>query len=74
MRILYLSQLIPFPADAGPKVRIFHVLQYLAGAGHEITLVTFRRESDKSDHVGEFGRLCSQVHMLLRFCVANEYR
>ena len=47
------------PVDASPKARIFHFLQYLAGAGHEITLVAFRRESDKSDYVGKFGRLYS---------------
>jgi|GEM_PF-6278091 len=31
MRILYLSQVLPFPLDAGPKVRAYHVLRYLAG-------------------------------------------
>jgi len=31
LRLLYLSQALPYPADAGPKVRSYHVLQYLAG-------------------------------------------
>lgn len=65
MRILFLSQLIPYPADAGPKVRIFHVLQYLADAGHEITLVAFRRDGDTSEHIAEVGRQCKKVHTVL---------
>jgi len=29
--LLYLSQVLPYPPDAGPKVRSYHVLQHLAG-------------------------------------------
>lgn len=59
MHILYLSQLIPYPADAGPKVRIYHVLQYLAQAGHEVTLVAFCRESDQPAHMAHMRRYCA---------------
>jgi hypothetical protein len=38
MRILFLSQLLPLPLDAGPKM-----LKYLAEAGHDGTLVCFVR-------------------------------
>jgi hypothetical protein len=65
MRILYLSQLIPYPADAGPKVRIYHVLQYLARAGHEIAFVAFRRQSDREDDIAELNRYCSDVYTVL---------
>ncbi|HRQ40400.1 MAG TPA: glycosyltransferase family 4 protein [Chloroflexota bacterium] len=65
MRILFLSQLIPYPADAGPKVRIYHVLQYLAEAGHEVTLVAFQRENDAQAHIDHVGQYCQAVHTVL---------
>lgn len=65
MRILYLSQLIPYPIDAGPKVRIYHVLQYLAAAGHEVTLVAFRRPNDKEEHIALLRGICRDVHTVL---------
>lgn len=65
MKILYLSQLIPYPADAGPKIRIYHVLQYLAQAGHEITLVAFRREEDGPDQIAHLQRYCREIHTVV---------
>lgn len=65
MHILYLSQLVPYPADAGPKVRIYHMLQYLASAGHKVTLLAFRRQNDKPEHVTYLERYCDQVHTVL---------
>ena len=62
MRILYLSQLLPYPADAGPKVRILHVLQYLQQAAHEVTLVAFSRPGDKPEHLERVAAYCHQVH------------
>ncbi len=62
MRILYLSQLVPYPPDAGPKVRSYHVLQYLAAAGHAVTLVAFSRASDKPEHIAHFQALCAEVY------------
>lgn len=65
MRILFLSQLIPYPMDAGPKVRSYHVLQYLASAGHEITLVAFRRADDREDQLDHLRRYCREIHTVL---------
>ena len=65
MKILYLSQLIPYPADAGPKIRIYHVLQYLAQAGHEITLVAFRREEDSQEQITHLEHYCHEIHTVL---------
>jgi hypothetical protein len=33
MRILFLSQLVPYPPDAGPKVRSYNVIRYLVSVG-----------------------------------------
>ncbi len=62
MRILFLSQLVPYPADAGPKVRSLHVLEYLASAGHDITLVAFSRETDSQQAIDHLGTFCSNVY------------
>jgi len=62
MRILFLSQLIPYPLDAGPKVRAYYVLRHLAAAGHVVTLLAFSRPGDTAaaiDHLREF---CAAVH------------
>jgi len=48
MNILFLTQILPYPPDAGPKVKTWHVLRYLAKQGHHITLASFiRKEEDK---------------------------
>ncbi|HSM57665.1 MAG TPA: glycosyltransferase family 4 protein [Candidatus Sulfomarinibacteraceae bacterium] len=65
MRILYLSQVVPYPADAGAKIRIYHVLQYLAAAGHEVTLVAFRRENDSEEAIAHLRQYCREVHTVL---------
>jgi len=65
MKILFLSQLVPYPPDAGPKVRSYRVLQYLADAGHEITLVAFRRDEDRAENIAYLERYCSAVHTVL---------
>ena len=62
MRILFLSQLVPYPADAGPKVRSLHVLQYLASAGHDVTLVAFSRDTDSPEAIDYLGTFCSSVY------------
>ena len=47
MRILFLTQIIPFPPDSGPKVKTWHVLRYLLGQGHQVTLVSFVRSEEE---------------------------
>jgi len=62
LRLLYLSQLVPYPLDAGPKVRQYYVLQYLAAAGHEVTLLAFRRDTDRSESIDRLRQICATVH------------
>lgn len=63
MKILFLSQLLPLPLDAGPKVRAFYVLRYLAETGHRVTLVSFVRETDNpaSRELEFLSELCDSV-------------
>lgn len=60
MRILFLTQIVPYPPDAGPKVKTWHVLRYLVEAGHEVTLLTYVREEERQ-HLPVLEQLCHQV-------------
>jgi len=63
MNILFLTQIIPFPPDAGPKVKTYHVLRALIGQGHSVTLVSFVRP-EEVDHVPALEKICKKVHMV----------
>ncbi len=62
MRILFLSQLLPLPLDAGPKFRSYYVLRYLAEAGHDVTLLSFTRPSDSEADIQALKAFCSEIH------------
>jgi glycosyltransferase involved in cell wall biosynthesis len=47
LRLLFLTQVVPYPPDSGPKIKTYHVLRYLAGQGHQITLASFIRDHEK---------------------------
>jgi glycosyltransferase involved in cell wall biosynthesis len=61
MRILFLSQLLPLPLDAGPKIRAYYVLRYLVEAGHELTLLCFTRPGDDEQNIHRLLRICRSV-------------
>ncbi|MCB9453839.1 MAG: glycosyltransferase [Anaerolineaceae bacterium] len=60
MRVLLLTQVLPYPPDSGPKVKTYYVLKYLAEK-HDVTLVSFVRETDKPEHVAHLRELCQRV-------------
>lgn len=47
MHILFLTQILPYPPDSGPRVKTWHVLNYLAGRGWKITLISFLRPEEE---------------------------
>lgn len=61
MKILFLSQLMPFPPDAGPKVRSYYVLQHLART-HEVTLLAFQRAEDPPEGLDQLMTICADVY------------
>ncbi len=61
MRILFLTQIIPYPPNAGPRVKTWHVLRYLAQRGHEVTLASFVRP-EEVEFVPVLERMCTAVH------------
>lgn len=60
MRVLLLTQVLPYPPDSGPKVKTYYVLKYLAQK-HEVTLASFVRDTDKPEHVRHLETLCERV-------------
>lgn len=60
-RILFLTQILPYPPDAGPRVKTWHVIRYLAQQGHHITLITFLRE-EEIPHLERVEGVCEDVH------------
>ena len=63
MHILILTQIIPYPPDAGPKVKTWHVLRYLAGRGHRLTLASFIRPEEEQ-YVPTLRGICQAVHTI----------
>ncbi len=61
MQILFLTQIIPWPPDAGPKVKTWQVLQYLKGEGHQVHLASFVRPEEEQ-HVQALASVCASVH------------
>ncbi len=63
MRILFLAQILPFPPDAGPRIKTWNVIRYLAGKGHQIYLASFVREEEER-HLEAVRAICHSVHMV----------
>ena len=60
-RILYLTQVLPYPLNTGARVRQYYVLRQLART-HEVTLVAFVRSDDKPEHIAHLKTICHAVY------------
>lgn len=60
MNILFLTQILPYPPDAGPRIKTWFVLRYLVDRGHQVTLATFIRP-DEQRHVPVLEKICHHV-------------
>ena len=61
MRLLFLTQVLPYPLDAGPKVRAYYVLRHLAER-HDVTLASFVRPTDTLAATRHLAQYCTAVH------------
>jgi len=61
MNILFLTQVLPYPLDAGPKVRAYLVLRHLAESGHHVSLVSFIRDDDLPKYVEHLRSYCAEI-------------
>jgi polysaccharide biosynthesis protein PslH len=59
-RILYLTQVLPYPLDSGAKVRQYHMVRHLAKR-HEVTLVSFTRSDDPPEAIEHLEAICGTV-------------
>ena len=62
MRILLLTQVLPYPPDSGPKVKTLNLLKFLAQR-HQVTLVSFIR-GDQSKEARQLEKYCESVHVV----------
>jgi glycosyltransferase involved in cell wall biosynthesis len=60
MKVLLLTQVLPYPPDSGPKIKTWNVLKYLA-RNHEVTLASFVR-GDQSAEIDHLKGYCRAVH------------
>ena len=60
MRVLVLTQVLVYPADAGPKMKTLEVLRYLA-ARHDVVYCTFVRSEQEERDAAELRKLCRRV-------------
>lgn len=63
MRILFLTNLLPYPLDNGGKIKTYTTLCALSKAGHEIDLVCFSEKEDSSCQ-REIENLCASVNQV----------
>ncbi len=60
LRILVLSQMVVYPADAGPKVKTLQVLRRLAER-HEVTYCAFARTPEEGQQAQALRPLCRRI-------------
>ena len=60
MRILLLTQIVVYPADAGPKIKTLLVFRHLVGE-HTVVYCTFVRTMKEQQNAEQLGKLCSRV-------------
>ena len=60
MKLLFLTQVLPYPLDAGPKIRAYYVLKYLAKQ-FDITLLSMTRSEDHIDSIKRLEEFCVRV-------------
>jgi glycosyltransferase involved in cell wall biosynthesis len=60
MKILLLTQVVPYPPDSGPKVKTYHVLRYLARR-HDVHLMSFVRSEAEQTAAMTLAKYCVGV-------------
>lgn len=64
MRILFLSQLLPYPLDSGVKFRTYYTLRQLA-LQNEVTLLCFIRQDNTPEQIVHLEKYCRHVYTVL---------
>jgi glycosyltransferase involved in cell wall biosynthesis len=64
MRILFLTQLLPYPLDSGVKFRSYYILRQLASQ-HNVTLLCFIRPDNTTEQQAHVCGICSDMHTVM---------
>lgn len=73
MRILFLTYDLPYPLNAGGKIRAYNLLKSLSEK-HQITLFSWYRNEEQKKYLGEVRKLCQEVILVKRdkpWCLRN---
>jgi polysaccharide biosynthesis protein PslH len=60
LKILLLTQVLPYPPDSGPKVKTLNVIKYLSRL-HELTLISYVR-GDQSAEIEALRQYCREIY------------
>lgn len=60
MNILFLTYDVPWPLDAGGKVRAYHLIRLLAKK-HRVSLLTFYRREEQLKSIQPLGDMCERI-------------
>lgn len=60
MRVLILTQVLPYPPDAGPRVKTWQVLRYLVDQGYRVNLISYVRP-EEMPHLPVLQSICETV-------------
>ncbi len=60
MNILLLTQVLPYPPDSGPKIKTWHLINYLS-QHHQVTLVSFVRGDERAG-IEALRKVCRAVY------------
>jgi len=68
MKILFLTYDIPYPLDAGGKIRAYHLIKQLSDK-HSITLFSYYREQEQLRYMSELEKYCQKIRTFKRMPV-----
>ena len=60
MRILLLTQVVPYPPTSGPKIKTYNVLRFLARR-HQVHLLSFVRSDEEQRAAEALGEYCASI-------------
>lgn len=61
MRILFLTETLPYPVVTRARIRAYYMLRHLAQQ-HQVTLASFSSEGTRPESVAHLGQFCQVVH------------
>lgn len=64
-KVLFITQVLPYPCNSGPQLRAYYVLRQIAQS-YAVTLVSFIRSKDQLEHVPHLSSFCEAVYPIIR--------